>query len=64
MLDAEFGELVARRLAAIMQSAFDDIIAKLDTVLAGIEEIRGKLLLIERHYKTCPSVQTQDKGTQ
>jgi hypothetical protein len=58
--DAELGELVARRLAAIVKPTFDDIIAKLDAVLAHCEEIKGKLLLIEQHHKTCPSVQAQE----
>jgi hypothetical protein len=58
--DAEFGELVARRLAAIMEPTWDDIIAKMDTILAGIEELKGRLLLIEQHYRTCLSVQARE----
>ena len=60
MVDAEFGELVARRLAAIMEPTFDDMIAKMNAILARCEEIKGKLLLIEQHYKTCPAVQAPE----
>jgi hypothetical protein len=59
----ELGQLVAQRLAAILGPALDDIRAKTGTILAGIEELRAKLLLIEQHYQTCPQAQA-DKGTQ
>ena len=61
MLDAELGEHVARRLAAIMKPAFDDITAKLDTALARLNDIKGRLLLIEQHYQTCPQAQAPEK---
>jgi hypothetical protein len=60
MLDAEFGELVARRLAALTEPALDGIIAKVDTILAGIEDLKGKLLLIEEHYRSCLSIQARE----
>jgi hypothetical protein len=49
-------ELVARRLAATTKPALDDIIAKLEVVLAGIEELKGKPLLIEQHYRSPPEM--------
>jgi hypothetical protein len=60
MPHAEPGELIARRLAAIMKPTLDDIIAKTDAILACCEEIKAKLLLIEQHHETCPSAQAQE----
>jgi hypothetical protein len=57
---AELGELIARRLAAIMEPTWDELLAKMNAILARCEEIKGKLLRIEQHYKTCPTVQAQE----
>jgi hypothetical protein len=55
VLDAEFGERVARRLAALVEPSFDRLMAKMEAVLAGIGEVNGRLLLIEEHYRSCPA---------
>jgi hypothetical protein len=64
MADTEYGEHIARQLAAIMKPTWDDIGAKLDAVLLHCEENKGKLLLIEQHHKTCPSAQEAKEDAQ
>jgi hypothetical protein len=39
VLDAEFGERVARRLAALVEPSFDRLMAKMEAVLAGIQAV-------------------------
>jgi hypothetical protein len=60
VVDAELGEFVARRLAAIIRPALDDAMAKVDAILARIEELKGRLVRIEEHYRTCPSVKARE----
>jgi hypothetical protein len=59
MLDAELGEFVARRLAAIIRPVLDEAMAKMDAILARIEDLRG---MVEEHHRTCPSAQGREGG--
>ena len=43
MSGEDLGEHIARRLAEILRPDLDKILARPDTVRAGIEEIKGKL---------------------
>jgi len=60
MTGPDLGEVIAGRLAALMKPTLDELTSKTDKILAAIEEISGRLPLIEQHYKSCPQARAKE----